>query len=739
MKRLTFLVVCFAAVLSASGQQSNPKPLFNFDFEQLKNAVPIGWSNFGEGSYKLEADSNITKSGKYAASIVSLSDEPGYRAWAFTIPGSYPGKEITLSGYIKTEDVEGFAGLWMRLDPQVAFNNMQQAGLQGTTEWARYEFTLPMNPDKTEQTVLGGLLVGKGKVWFDSLSVTIDGHDIAMLQPLEKMKLPAQLDTAFDQGSAIDIPVLDEPLSDNLKVLGLVWGFVKYYHPAVAAGEVNWDYELFRVLPAVLEARGARQRDKVLTEWITKLGPISATEEATRPAEGVKLEPDLEWIDTSGLSVGLTALLRDIKHAKRTGKHFYVGAYPGVGNPDFTNENPYPRMQVTDDGFRLLALYRYWNMIQYFFPYRHLIGEDWKDVLGEFIPKFVEATDQQAYVLASLELIGRIHDTHANVWGNNPVLNNFLGTRYAPVEVQFVEEQPVITGYRHDEWGKATGLEVGDVITSINGEAVADMVRRMLTYTPASNYPTQLRDIAPKLLRTNDTTMRIEVVRNGKNYPIVLNTYEPNVLKMQNSFVSTDTSFRMLTDDIAYLNNGTLDADNLGEYWEQIRGTKGLIIDNRNYPTKPGANVVGEFLLPEATPFAKFTFCNIQEPGLVMFGGTPMQTGKKNADYYRGTVVILVNEVTQSAAEFHAMAYRVHPNATVMGSTTAGADGNVSPIVLPGGISTMISGIGVYYPDGEETQRVGIVPDVEVTPTIAGIKAGRDEVLERAVQFIHSK
>lgn len=312
-----------------------------------------------------------------------------------------------------------------------------------------------MNPDKTEQTVLGGLLVGKGKVWFDSLSVTIDGHDIAMLQPLEKMKLPAQLDTAFDRGSAVDIPVLDEPLSDNLKVLGLVWGFVKYYHPAVAAGEVNWDYELFRVLPAVLEARGARQRDKVLTEWITKLGPISATEEATRPAEGVKLEPDLEWIDTSGLSVGLTALLRDIKHAKRTGKHFYVSAYPGVGNPDLTNENPYPRMQVTDDGFRLLALYRYWNMIQYFFPYRHLIGEDWKDVLGEFIPKFVEVADRQAYVLASLELIGRIHDTHANVWGNNPVLNNFLGTRYAPVEVQFVEEQPVITGYRHDEWGKA--------------------------------------------------------------------------------------------------------------------------------------------------------------------------------------------------------------------------------------------------------------------------------------------
>jgi C-terminal processing protease CtpA/Prc len=82
------------------------------------------------------------------------------------------------------------------------------------------------------------------------------------------------------------------------------------------------------------------------------------------------------------------------------------------------------------------------------------------------------------------------------------------------------------------------------------------------------------------------------------------------------------------------------------------------------------------------------------------------------------------------------MAYRTAPNATVIGSTTAGADGNVSSIRLPGGISTMISGIGVYYPDGRETQRIGIVPDIEVKPTIEGIKNGKDEVLEKAIEFI---
>ncbi len=83
------------------------------------------------------------------------------------------------------------------------------------------------------------------------------------------------------------------------------------------------------------------------------------------------------------------------------------------------------------------------------------------------------------------------------------------------------------------------------------------------------------------------------------------------------------------------------------------------------------------------------------------------------------------------------MAFRTAPKAVVIGSTTAGADGNVSLIRLPGGISTYISGIGVYYPDGKETQRIGIVPDIEVKPTILGISNGRDELLEKAIEIIN--
>ena len=72
-----------------------------------------------------------------------------------------------------------------------------------------------------------------------------------------------------------------------------------------------------------------------------------------------------------------------------------------------------------------------------------------------------------------------------------------------------------------------------------------------------------------------------------------------------------------------------------------------------------------------------------------------------------------------------------------IGSQTAGADGNISIFYISNGLQTVISGLGVNYPDGTETQRVGIRIDEIVKPTIAGIKAGKDELYERAVELIN--
>jgi C-terminal processing protease CtpA/Prc len=168
----------------------------------------------------------------------------------------------------------------------------------------------------------------------------------------------------------------------------------------------------------------------------------------------------------------------------------------------------------------------------------------------------------------------------------------------------------------------------------------------------------------------------------------------------------------------------------------KIRDTKGLIIDLRCYPSEFIVFTLSSYLMPKSTPFVRFSNGSIEDPGLFTMTDKTLYVGGNNNNYYKGKVVILVNETTLSQAEYTTMALRVAPKATVVGSTTAGADGNVSQISLPGGIRTLITGIGVYYPDGGETQRVGIIPDLEIKPTIRGIRKNQDELLDKAIEIV---
>lgn len=141
-------------------------------------------------------------------------------------------------------------------------------------------------------------------------------------------------------------------------------------------------------------------------------------------------------------------------------------------------------------------------------------------------------------------------------------------------------------------------------------------------------------------------------------------------------------------------------------------------------------------LVTRPTPFAWFTHGDVANPGA--FGWWQVAQLTPSEPHYTGQVVILVDETTQSSAEFHAMAFRTAHGAVVPGSTTAGADGNVSAVPLPGGLTSNISGLGVYYPDQRPTQRAGIVPDLWVTPSIAGLRAGRDELVDAAICHIRA-
>ncbi|MFU8878727.1 MAG: S41 family peptidase, partial [Wenzhouxiangellaceae bacterium] len=97
--------------------------------------------------------------------------------------------------------------------------------------------------------------------------------------------------------------------------------------------------------------------------------------------------------------------------------------------------------------------------------------------------------------------------------------------------------------------------------------------------------------------------------------------------------------------------------------------------------------------------------------------------------------VLLTNHRALSYAESIVGMVKYHELATVVGSNTGGANGNILWLHLPGGYIVRYTGMHVLGPDGKPFHASGIEPDIHVVPTIEGLKDGRDEVLERALQL----
>jgi C-terminal processing protease CtpA/Prc len=752
--RHTFLALGSALLPTLAAAQAPAAPL-NLDMEQVSPQThrPIGWlTSIRTGTpadfrkaYEVVADSLTHHGGRYALRLGSTGQPPEAGEFGVTsqrVPATFQGKTLKFTGYVKTKDVQnGYAGLWMRVDGPagtLAFDNMSKRPIKGTTDWQQYTISLPL--DEEAQTIyIGGLLPATGTMWLDDLTLTVDDKPLVQAPPKLVAHYKAEQDTAFRHGSGLIIDNLSPQQIDNLAVLGRVWGFVKYYHPAVARGDYNLDAELVRVLPKVLAAKDLKARSEVLGAWFTGLGPVPACRSCREP-DSTRLQPDLAWLgDKTQLSPALSQQLIFLRRNRSQGPHYYVRPAPSVGNPIFTHEEAYASPETPDAGLRLVALFRYWNMIDYYFPYRYAIGEDWQKVLPEFIPQFVAARTPEQYRLTALALIARIHDTHANIY-NDKILSAYKGQYQTPLWLRFAEGQATVAGYFDAALGAATTLQPGDVIVQVDGQPVADIVKARQPITPASNEPTQLRNVARDLLRGPTPQVALVVRRAGREFPVTVGRVPIEQLDPGLSYGTPDPkapAWKMLPNNIGYLALGTIHNAELPAIMAQAKGTKGLVLDLRNYPSEFVVFTLSKYLVDKPQSFARFSQLDPKYPGFFASRAGQKVVSGPGAPY-PGKIIILVNELTQSSAEYHAMALRTAPRVTVVGSTTAGADGNVSSIQLPGNINTMISGIGVYYPDGRETQRVGIVPDVEVKPTIKGITEGRDEVLEKAVQLIEA-
>ena len=222
------------------------------------------------------------------------------------------------------------------------------------------------------------------------------GINLEFTDTTNKHSFNADMDHEFDDGSMIFLFPLNEMQIESLRVLAKIWGFVKYYHPEVAKGNYQWDYELFRVIPQILQFDDIRERNQYLTDWLRKMNTNLEPDETplTFTAESYVI-PQLDWInDATLLGSDLVLELIRIKNSKRPDYHYYISL---EGSYSFDGEKNYPHITWEDQGYRILSLFRFWNVIEYCFPYKELTDLDWDRVLEKYLRSFVEPENETDY------------------------------------------------------------------------------------------------------------------------------------------------------------------------------------------------------------------------------------------------------------------------------------------------------------------------------------------------------
>lgn len=492
-----------------------------------------------------------------------------------------------------------------------------------------------------------------------------------------------------------------------------VWGLAKYHHPELVRCAVDWDLALLERWPQIESASDHVALEQALAALLDAAGDSSEREpDALTPG----------WIVDAPLGDALKHRLAWLA-AQRPQQQCKVSPTPGTGQANFDVDLGQAR-GLPDRARRALAALRYWNAIEYFFPYKDDIGRDWAEVLAEHLPHLLDADPGVPFALAMRRFSAEIQDGHAGMQAPEALLDYRAG--FPPFAVRPIEGRPTVVRVA---LSAADRVRPGDLLLAVDDEPIADRLARFDAIGYGSN-PAWRESLLNLYVVAGDAPLgRFRFARpDGSEYSIELPRGQSNAMAPPAHpvwRVEALPGCRIGVVDMARLRPAEVD-----DALQALSATDALLFDVRNYPQGTLWPLVDR-LYAAPTLMAELTVPRLDEPG--RFDRIQNVLGGTRPNGYRGRILLLQDRESISQSEFTLMGLEATGRAISFGSQTAGADGNITHVHTPGDLRLTFTGLGVFYPDGRVTQRVGIVPDVHVTPTRAGIADGRDEVLEAAL------
>ncbi|HEX7706132.1 MAG TPA: S41 family peptidase [Thermoanaerobaculia bacterium] len=624
---------------------------------------------------------------------VGLGGETPYRSSRLnraTAPGSigsivngvdatpHRGKKLRLRAHGRAE-VSGHANqlqFWVRVDRAERklgfFHNMDDRPVT-SARWAAYEI-LGDIADDAQLIVFGAFLRGEGKAWVDEFMLEVREPDGTW------HNVPIG-NAGFEESDTGELP---KGWSGNPS------GYqISTQRDDVAVGKQALRIESLprTVMPALFEAR-------------PRNGEYS----------DVALAPDLRAI------IPLTL-------ADRDGKTQPVADAKSLRKLREALAKLNPNATANDRAVRLAGVIIAWNVLHHFYPYWDVVKADWDAMLtAALVRAYPDQTAEQYRDLLS-EFVAALEDGHGAVV--HPRL--MVDRGFLPVVAELVEGQPVVVGVPPN-----SPFKVGDVIVSIDQVPVMDEVSSLMALRSGS--PQWKRATVPRQLGAGPKDSKARVVVERERAQVTIETVRGELAEASPPLVA---SFSEVRPGIVYVDLSAVDMLDIESAMPKLTTARGIVFDLRGYP-KDNHDVL-RHLSGTSLQSARFQIARRIYPDQKRLVGYD-ESGRWNLEPLEPRLAARVVFLTGGGAISYAESvmgivehYRL---GTIVGGATAGANGNINAIPLPGGFHIAYTGMRVVKHDGSQHHLVGIQPDIAVERTVAGVRAGKDEVLERGIAVI---
>lgn len=410
-----------------------------------------------------------------------------------------------------------------------------------------------------------------------------------------------------------------------------------------------------------------------------------------------------------------------------------------------------PYAENISDQEKLAGLALVWSEAKYNFAFFDKKPDlDWDSLYVSYIPKVLATKSTQEYYNSLQSMMAQLNDGHTGVYFSEELRE--LYTRPS-IFTNLIEDKVIITEVIDPKLTKL-GILPGSEITHVNGEYVkAYVTREVRPYVSSSteHYRTFAQYNYLFLIGKKGTTVELTYLDPaGKQHTNAL-TYDWSPIEYFQDKKLLE--FNMLPNQVAHLTlNGFHDKKIKEEFdaiYPQLREAKSLIIDIRN--NGGGNSSIGWDIMAKLTnknfSLVKWESRNYQATKRA-WGDSQSWYGDQydykinnpdTTDYFHGPVIVLTSPYTFSAAEDFLAAFVQAKRGLIIGEPSGGSTGQPLFFRLPGGGSARICTKRDYLIDGTEWVGKGFTPDIYVAPTLRDVMAGKDTVLNKALEVLRKK